>query len=309
MLLQVVNLRKVVSYGLYPVLLLSTVAAVIYTIYFDWDLKVAYTWMAGSRFSGLLALEFLLPLKDDWRMTRHSFFRDAKFMALGALVSRGIRFLLVLAAIDLSQGNSGLLPGSPLLVGFVLTALTYEFMQYWFHRISHEAKGPVGRWLWRIHVAHHLPSGVYLVMHAVRHPLGLILGFVIMQSVLVLMGASQQSIFLLMSLMGLHGLISHINVDMKAGFFNYLFVGPELHRFHHSAAPEESQNYGVLTPFWDLVFCTFFYRPDRVPERLGVENIHDYPQSEQFLQVLALPFRRENEKPALHMETSTLRSL
>ena len=84
MLLQVVNLRKVVSYGLYPVLLLSTVAAVIYTIYFDWDLKVAYTWMAGSRFSLLLALEFLLPLKADWRMTRHSFLRDAKFMALGA---------------------------------------------------------------------------------------------------------------------------------------------------------------------------------------------------------------------------------
>ena len=186
-------------------------------------------------------------------------------------------------------------------VGFVLTALTYEFLQYWFHRISHEGNGAFGRWLWRVHVAHHLPGGVYLIMHAVRHPLGLVMSFIVMQGALILMGASQQSIFLLNSLMGLHGLISHFNVDVKAGIFNYLFVGPELHRFHHSAAPEESLNYGVLTPVWDLVFGTFYYRPDRTPDRLGVENTNDYPQSHEFLKVLALPFAsagRQLELPA-----------
>lgn len=176
------------------------------------------------------------------------------------------------------------------MVGFVLTALAYEFLQYWFHRISHEAKGPVGGWLWRVHVAHHLPSGVYLVMHAVRHPLGLIFSFVIMQGTLIAMGASQQSIFLLTSLMGLHGLISHFNVDMKAGVFNYVFVGPELHRYHHSASAKESLNYGVLTPLWDLVFGTFYYRPEQQPARLGVANPQHYPQSHEFLKVLALPF-------------------
>ncbi len=297
------NVKTAVSYGLYPVLLGSTVAVAAYTILLDWDLKVAYSGMAAIRFSLLLGLEFLLPLKADWRMTKQSFFRDVKFMAVGGLLSRGIRFLLVLAAIDLSQGNSGLLPGSPVVVGFVATALTYEFLQYWFHRMSHEAKGTVGRWLWRIHVAHHLPSGVYLLMHAVRHPLGLVFSFVIFQGALVLMGASQQSIFLLTSLLGLHGLISHFNVDVKAGALNYLFVGPELHRFHHSAAPEESRNYGVLTPVWDLVFGTFYYQPDRTPERLGVEHPQDYPQSHEFLKVLALPFKNHARQPASEIET------
>ena len=298
--------RRIVTYGLYPVLLFLTVMAVVYTIQFDWDLKVAYTWMAGTRFSLLLALEFLLPLKGDWRMTWQSFFRDAKFMALGALVSRGIRFLLVLAAIDLSQGNQGLLPGSPILVGFVLTALTYEFLQYWLHRLSHEAKGTVGRWLWRVHVAHHLPDGVYLIMHAVRHPVGLLMSFVIFQSVLIVGGASQQSIFLLTSLMALHGLISHFNVDLRAGVFNYLFVGPELHRFHHSAAPEESKNYGVLTPFWDLVFGTYYYRPARQPARLGVENVEAYPQSYEFFKVLALPFRGDPSNETQDVEAGSV---
>jgi sterol desaturase/sphingolipid hydroxylase (fatty acid hydroxylase superfamily) len=294
--------RNIVSYGLYPCLLLLTVAAATYTILFDWDLKVAYTWMAASRFTFLLALEFLLPLKAEWRMTRRSFFRDAKFMASGALVTRAIRFLLVLAAIDLSQANSGLLPESNIVVGFVLTALTYEFLQYWFHRISHEAKGTVGRWLWQVHVAHHLPDGLYLVMHAVRHPLGLVFSFVVMQIALISMGASQQSIFLLNSLMGLHGLISHFNVDLKAGFLNYVFVGPELHRFHHSAAPEESLNYGVLTPFWDVVFGTFYYRPGCQPQRLGVASPSDYPQSQEFWKVLALPFKRQASKPVHELE-------
>lgn len=296
--------RNIVAYGLYPSLLLLTVAATAYTIRFDWDLKVAYTWMAASRFVLLLALEFLLPLKAEWRMTRQSFFRDAKFMVSGALVTRAIRFLLILAAIDLSQSNSGLFPDSNIVVGFVVTALTYEFLQYWFHRVSHEAKGTVGRWLWRVHVAHHLPDAVYLVMHAVRHPVGLVFSFVVMQSALILMGASPQSIFLLNAFMSLHGLISHFNVDVKAGIFNYVFVGPELHRFHHSAAPDESLNYGVLTPLWDIVFGTFYYRPGHYPQRLGVQSTGDYPQSQEFLRVLALPFSSLRSRDAAQAQTN-----
>ena len=173
-----------------------------------------------------------------------------------------------------------------------LTALTAEFLQYWFHRACHEGKGAFGRWLWRVHVAHHLPDRVYLVMHGVMHPINLVASFAIIQGSLVLLGASPQSIFMLSAMMGLHGLISHFNVDIKAGWLNYLFIGTELHRFHHSADPAESKNYGVFLTIWDIVFGTFYYKPDHVPDRLGVDEPGAYPHSESFLQVLALPFRR-----------------
>ena len=93
------------------------------------------------------------------------------------------------------------------------------------------------------------------------------------------------------AVMGLQGIISHCNVDLRAGWFNYLFVGAELHRFHHSADPVEGQNYGVVTPIFDLMFGTFSYAPARLPARLGVQDVTAYPRATQFFHVMLLPLR------------------
>ena len=87
-------------------------------------------------------------------------------------------------------------------------------------------------------------------------------------------------------------LVSHFNVNIKAGALNYLLVGTELHRYHHSADLAEAKNFGVLTPFWDIVFGTFRYQPERLPAALGIVSPALYPQSNQLLKVLMLPFRR-----------------
>ncbi len=167
--------------------------------------------------------------------------------------------------------------------------LTYEFFQYWYHRFSHEARGRFGKWLWHTHVAHHLPDRVYLLMHPVGHPLNLLISLALIQLPLLVLGARAETIFLFNALMSLQGLISHFNVDVKAGWLNYALVGAELHRFHHSADVQEAQNYGVLIPFWDLVFGTFFYTPDHLPARLGVATPALYPDSAEIRKVLALP--------------------
>jgi sterol desaturase/sphingolipid hydroxylase (fatty acid hydroxylase superfamily) len=80
-------------------------------------------------------------------------------------------------------------------------------------------------------------------------------------------------------------------VDVRAGWLNYLLVGPELHRYHHSAALSESRNYGATLPLFDLLFGTFVYRPGTFPERLGVAEPASYPRSERFWEVMWLPFR------------------
>jgi len=109
---------------------------------------------------------------------------------------------------------------------------------------------------------------------------------------MVVLGARPETIFLFNALMGLQGLLSHYNVDIKAGPMNYLLVGTELHRYHHSADIHEAKNYGVLIPFWDLVFGTFEYHPNRLPKALGVQDPAHYPASTEVLKVLALPFKR-----------------
>ena len=92
-------------------------------------------------------------------------------------------------------------------------------------------------------------------------------------------------------LIDLQSLVSHFNVNIKAGFLNYLFIGTETHRYHHSANMDEAGNYGNTLAIWDLIFGTFYYRPNAVPEKLGVSADNQYPKSENVLEVITLPFR------------------
>jgi len=290
------NIRSVVRYGLYPFLLVATLGFALWAITSGKELSSAFAWVMGARFAFLLGFEFMLPMKPEWRMSWRSFGRDLLYIVMNGGVSAIARWLIVFFAITSAEKNSGWLSDAPIVFGLIATALTFEFFQYWLHRLSHEAKGPIGSFLWRIHVAHHLPDRVYLLMHPVMHPFNMLASFPIIQGVLLLIGASPEAIFLFSALMSLQGLISHFNVEIHAGPLNYFLVGTELHRDHHSADPHESKNYGVVTPFWDLVFGTFHYRPGHAPARLGVERPADYPDSAAIHKVMMLPFYSSTSK-------------
>lgn len=284
-------LEGFVRYAFYPLLLAATLVLFGASLMRGWNLATVFAWLVGIRFVVLLAVEFLYPARRQWRMTWQSFWRDLKYMAVNGGMSAALKFGLGWLALDISRLNTGLVSGMPAIIEFLAVLLTFEFFQYWFHRISHEPQGPVSTWLWRVHVAHHLPDKVYLLMHPVGHPLNFIVSLAIIQIPLVTLGARQETVFLFNALMGLQGLVSHFNVDIKAGPLNYLLVGTELHRFHHSAKLEEAQNFGVLTPFWDLVFGTFRYDRSRLPDALGVVDPKQYPASTAVGSVLMLPFR------------------
>lgn len=286
------RLGNLVSYGLYPLLLAATLSLYTAALMMRWDLAKVFVWMAVARMVLLLTVEYLYPAKAEWKMTWASFRRDLKYMA----VNGGIAGLLKLGAgwlaLDLSRLNTGLVANTSIAMEFLALVLVFEFFQYWYHRLSHEGKGRWGAWLWKVHVAHHLPDKVYLLMHPVGHPLNFLISLALVQLPLVVLGARPESIFLFNALLGLHGLVSHFNVNVQAGPLNYLLVSTELHRCHHSADLHEAKNYGVLTPFWDLVFGTFVYRPHQLPQSLGVSEPGLYPESHAMGEVLALPFKR-----------------
>lgn len=290
------KIRCVIRYGLYPFLLVGTLGFASWVISSEQNLSTAYGWVMGARFAFLLGLEFVLPMKREWKMSWRSFGRDLLYIAVNGGVSAIVRWAIVFFAISFAENNNGWLRDAPITLGVIATALTVEFFQYWFHRVSHEAKGSIGTFLWRIHVAHHLPDRVYLLMHPVMHLINMLLSLAIIQGALLVSGASPEAIFVFSALMSLQGLISHFNVEIHAGALNYFLVGTELHRDHHSADPHESKNYGVVTPFWDLVFGTFHYRPGYAPARLGVEHPADYPDSAAIHKVMMLPLRNSNSR-------------
>lgn len=291
------DVTTAISYLLSPLLLACTLLLFFSAQRYGWNLATVFAWMSGVRILLLLFIEFQFPAKQEWKMTWPSLRRDLKYMALNGGIAGLLKLAVGWLALDLSRWNTGIVADTPFWVEFLVLLLVYEFFQYWYHRISHEGRGRLGQWLWLTHVAHHLPDRVYLLMHPVGHPLNLLISLALVQLPLIVLGANPETVFLFNALMSLQGLLSHFNVDVKAGWLNYVLVGTELHRFHHSADLQEAQNYGVLTPVWDLVFGTFVYATDKLPSRIGVVDPEKYPESTDIGTVLALPLRWSGGEP------------
>lgn len=286
-------LSQAVRYGAYPMTLLVALFVIVETIGHGWNYGTVSAFFLGSLVVLLMALEMFFPMKGIWKMTWGSFRRDLKYLASASITTMGIRYGGLLLALYASVGASGPLSGRPFFESFVVALLVFEFFQYWHHRLSHEMGGAFGGFLWRIHAAHHLPDKVYVLMHAVGHPLNdLISRHLLLAGVVLMLGASPEVVFAFGILTAINGTFSHLNVDIRAGGLNYFLVSTELHRHHHSAERAQSKNYGATIPFWDQVFGTFVYEPDISPERLGVDEPALYPDSNSFWQVMKLPFVR-----------------
>ncbi len=239
----------------------------------------------------MLLVEFLFPLRKQWRMTWNSFLRrDLPFMLMGGATIALVNYYsaMLILHLGVSRGEAHL--NLPLVPSVVLALLIPDFLWYWVHRYSHESRSRLGNWFWRMHLAHHLPQQVYLLMHAVSHPINVLVVRQIMTLPLFALGFSTEALFVANLIVGLQGLVSHYNVDIRTGWWNYILVGAELHRFHHSADADQTKNYGAVVSLWDLIFGTFYYRPSQHPVALGIADPANYPTDRQLWRVLKLPF-------------------
>lgn len=244
-----------------------------------------------------VVLERFFPYRADWDMTMESFVqRDVKFLIVNTLVQESGRIAIGWFALKLALTSDGVLARWPAALSFLLLVVLFEFLQYIYHRLSHELKGRIGGFLWRIHAAHHLPDRLYVMIHAVGHPLDLLVTNVLMMLGLpYLLGASADVTLLFLVFVNAIGIVSHLNVDLRLGWLNYVFVGPEAHRFHHSADAREAKNFGAVLTCFDILFKTFVYRPGRDPKSVGVNDGLAYPDSTHVTDVLALPFRTQRD--------------
>jgi sterol desaturase/sphingolipid hydroxylase (fatty acid hydroxylase superfamily) len=283
----------VVARTVYPVFFFGALGAALLALDRGWNLGTATGAIIGTTALALILLEAIFPAKPEWRITLRSFLRDAKYIASGVATGAAASALGAMLAVHVAGAGLGPVADLPLYIAVPLAILVFDFVQYWVHRWMHEPSWPLGGLMWRIHAAHHLPDRVYVLMHPAGHPLNdLIVRQAINIGLIKLIGFNADAVFLFSIVTATGGLFSHFNLDVRAGLMNYFFVSTELHRFHHSAAPDESGNYGVVTPFWDLLFGTFVYRPGVLPARLGVEEPALYPRSEQYWKVFLMPFRR-----------------
>jgi hypothetical protein len=91
-----------------------------------------------------------------------------------------------------------------------------------------------------------------------------------------------------------YGNFSHSSTDVKGGWLNYIFNGPEVHRWHHAVKlPDDPRfrygcNFGVSTTFWDVIFGTFCLPKDAngdvIPPVIG--HPEGFPDEPNYLKML-----------------------
>lgn len=286
-------IRTIVRWGIYPASWALLMVGFHQILADGAEPRLIWAQTVGVLLAGYLILEITLPYQRRWSMTWPSLRDDLKYVVLngtaGAVVSGG----LALLAITTAGRSDGLASGWSVWTQVAAALLIFEAINYTIHRSMHEMRGPLGRFLWLSHAAHHLPPRLYLVMHAVFHPLN---GALIQAAAIILpiwaMGYSAPAVAIFLMINGMHGLISHFNVDVRLGWASYVFAGTETHRYHHSANREEAMNYGATLMIYDILFGTFVYRPGVPPTDLGVQENAGLPDYGRLWSVLALPFRR-----------------
>ena len=161
----------------------------------------------------------------------------------------------------------------------------YELGSYGLHHLSHHTR------LWRLHSVHHSVRRLHGLNSIRSHPIDFLFAVATTSGPLLLLGIDER-LFAQVTVLGTVNMwLQHANADLKTGWLDWLFVTPNLHRWHHSRRLHEQQrNLGAILIVWDIVFGTRLAPPDRAPpEDVGPGHAAPYPDT--FLAQLAAPFR------------------
>jgi sterol desaturase/sphingolipid hydroxylase (fatty acid hydroxylase superfamily) len=179
----------------------------------------------------------------------------------------------------------------PIWFQVAVILMSVSLFRYWMHRMQHTVP-----FLWELHAYHHRVTDLQATNTFVSHPIDFALRNVLIFLVLGIIGFSPFALLLAVPASNISGTFSHCGGDVKAGLLNYVFVTPEVHRWHHSAQVPEgygySCNYGVEFSFWDIMFGTF-YLPQKdgaavQPERIGYPG-GGLPDEGNYLKLLLVP--------------------
>ena len=141
---------------------------------------------------------------------------------------------------------------------------------------------------------HHSPQRLYWVNSARVHPFEKLAHFAVDIVPFALLGVSKEALAVYYVLWGVTGFYQHSNCDVRFGPLNYVFSGPELHRWHHSERIAESDhNFGNVLIVWDLLFGTWYLPKGTQVGTLGLIN-REYPMG--YLAQMRTPFRAGLDK-------------
>jgi sterol desaturase/sphingolipid hydroxylase (fatty acid hydroxylase superfamily) len=163
------------------------------------------------------------------------------FLNIGALVFTKISQEYAIWAFDINA-----------IGHWLLAILLYDFLYYWFHRISHERQ-----FFWGSHVVHH-QSEDYNLSTALRQTSTSFLTTWVFYIPCFFLGMPISMFVSIASAHLIYQFWVHSQHIPKLGVFEWLMVSPSNHRVHHAQnADYIDKNYGGLLIIWDRLFGTY----------------------------------------------------
>lgn len=260
-----------VYYLIYPAVIFLSLGLYAYSIATGVALA---TGAFGSVVVGALLIagfEMMVPYDRAWKPRPRDIWNDFLFMAvIQVAVPRLIGLLLALllaSRVGSDAPLAGLWPHEwPLAMQALLLIVTADFLRYWLHRAAHTL--PV---LWRLHAVHHSPDRLYWLNTSRFHPIEKVLQFALDSLPFILMGVSPEILGFWFVLYSVNGFFQHSNIRMEFGYLSKIFSTAEVHRWHHSNVPAESNaNYANVFILWDRFFGTYFLPAARRVDKLGL---------------------------------------
>ncbi|NDU85609.1 MAG: sterol desaturase family protein [Ferrovum sp.] len=151
----------------------------------------------------------------------------------------------------------------------LLTFLSYliiiDFFSYWLHRFQHRLE-----WWWALHGVHHSQRTMSYWSDDRTHFLDDILTGAWFSLLSLIIGVPPGQFILLMMIPRILQSFAHANIRWRFGPFERVLVSPHYHRFHHgigtgSTSGQQSCNFAVLFPLWDILFGTANFSEEHPP--------------------------------------------
>ena len=216
-------------------------------------------------------LERFFPYKKGLPYFRKGWYLDLIWYTfIQSFIMSVVIFTWIIAPVRnaLNLPEEGLISHWPLWALILFFFVTHDFYIYWFHRWQHYNK-----YLWRTHEAHHSVEQVDFVAGSRSHMVEILINQTIEFAPIILLLDVETGIlvkYIKASIDAVYGQFIHSNLNVRLGWFGYIFNGPVLHQWHHGDQVEVYHaNFATKLSLWDYLFQTA-YNPKKKPEKYGI---------------------------------------
>ncbi len=161
-------------------------------------------------------------------------------------------------------------------VSFAIYLVVFDFIGYLVHSAQHH-----WHWWWQLHAVHHSQRQMTMWSDNRNHLLDSVITDTIFVVAAILIGVAPAQFVALVAVTQLLESLQHANLRWRWGRVGErLLISPSFHRRHHALSLGHEPgtvsrlpyggNFGVLFPWWDMLFRSADWRPGTEPT--GIED-------------------------------------